>query len=175
MCLEGIEHISDRMGMLREFRRITRRGGKLIVTTPNLLSLRARLSMCLAGFRTMSAWLDEYSGVQFQAEDRVYHGHAFMLDYNEMRYSLFHSGFRLTRVLPSPEGRSSVALKWLMWPFVWFFTWRVCFLGERKFEKYRETGKVPADAPNPAREIRRHLMSPELLYGKNLAVEAEAV
>ena len=174
MCIEGIEHVSNRLGMLREFRRVLKPGGKLIVTTPNLLNLRARFSCMACGFRTLSSWIDEYSGVQMREGDRIYHGHAFMLDYNELRYSLWHSGFKVRRVLQTPEGRSSVALKWLLWPLVALGTWRVCFWGERKFERYRKSGKVPADAPNPAREIRRHLMSPELLYGKNLAIEAEA-
>jgi hypothetical protein len=73
------------------------------------------------------------------------------------------------------ESASSRRFKWLLYPFVWAATKRACFLGKRKFEKYRKTGKVPADAPNPADEIYRHLMSPALLYGSILAIEAEAV
>jgi len=174
MCIEGIEHVSDRMSMLREFRRVLKPGGSLFISTPNLLNLRSRFTMLVSGFRTFASWLDEYSGVQMQIGDRVYHGHAFMLDYNEMRYSLFHAGFKVKRVLASPTSRSSVAMKWLLWPLVWLGTWRICKRADYIFERYRKTGKVPADAPSPVQEIRRHLMSPELLYGKNLAVEAEA-
>jgi len=175
--VEGIEHISDRQGLLREFRRVTRKGGRLLITTPNMLNLRARLSMLLSGFRSTSSWLDEYSGVQGHSDDgtRVYHGHAFLLDYNEMRYSLHHAGFKIERLLPMPESSSSRLLRWILYPVVWASTKRTCFLGKHKFEKLRAKGRVAADAPNPADEIFRHLTSPELLYGSILGVEATAV
>jgi len=177
LCIEGIEHVSDRNGLLRELRRVTKRGGRLLITTPNLLSYRARLATALTGFRTLNSWLDEYSGVQGRSEDgsRVYHGHAFMLDYNEMRYSLHHAGFRIVRLLRMTESSSSRALGFVLFPFVWAMTKRACFLGKRKFEKYRGTGRVPEDAPNPADEIFSHLMSKALLHGRLLAVEAVAV
>ena len=177
VSVEGIEHVGNRQGVLNEFRRVTKKGGRLVITTPNMLSLRARLAMCLSGFRSMNSWLDEYSGVQGRSEDgsRVYHGHAFLVDYNQMRYSLHQAGFRIRRLLEMTESPSSRWLKWVMYPFVWAATKRTCFLGKRKFEVFRERGRVPADAPNPADEIFRHLMSPELLYGSILGIEAEAV
>jgi SAM-dependent methyltransferase len=176
VSVEGIEHVSDRQGLLREFRRVTRKGGRLIITTPNMLNLRARVSMALSGFRSTSSWLDEYSGVQGRSKDgsRVYHGHAFLLDYNEMRYSLHQAGFKLKRLLPMPESSSSRWLWPLLFPLVWASTRRTCFLGKRKFEKLRKRGRVPPDAPNPADEIFRHLMSREMLCGAILGVEAMA-
>jgi SAM-dependent methyltransferase len=177
VSVEGIEHVSDRQGALNEYRRVTRKGGRLILTTPNMLSLRARLSYALCGFRTLNSWLDEYSGIQGRSDDgeRVYHGHAFLVDYNQLRYSLHQAGFRVTRVLPMHDSRSSHLLKWVMYPWVWASTRRACFLGKRKFEHYRKEGRVPPDAPNPADEIYRHLMSRELLYGRVLGLEAVAV
>jgi len=177
VSVEGIEHVSDRQGTLAEYRRVTKKGGRLILTTPNLLNLRARLSFALCGFRSFNSWIDEHSGVQGRSADgqRVYHGHAFMVDYNEMRYSLHHAGFRLARVLPMHESGSSHLLKWVMWPWVWASTKRACRLGKRKFEHYRSTGRVPADARNPADEICRDLLSPTLLYGRVMGLEAVAV
>lgn len=177
VSVEGIEHVSDRQGTLAEYRRVTRKGGRLILTTPNMLSLRARLAFALCGFRSLNSWLDEYSGVQGRSDDgkRVYHGHAFLVDYNEMRYSLHQAGFRLTRVLPMHESRSSHLLKWVMLPWVWAATRRACFLGKRKFERYRKEGRVPTDAPNPAAGIYGDLMSSALLYGRVMGLEAEAV
>ncbi len=46
-CLEGIEHVVDRHKTLRELRRVLRPGGKLLITTPNLMSLRARVAVTL--------------------------------------------------------------------------------------------------------------------------------
>ncbi|MCH7910644.1 MAG: class I SAM-dependent methyltransferase, partial [Candidatus Hydrogenedentes bacterium] len=46
---EGIEHISDQFAFLKECARVLKRKGILAITTPNLLSLRARVAFMLAG------------------------------------------------------------------------------------------------------------------------------
>jgi len=174
---EGIEHVSDRYRLIAQFRRVLKKGGTLIITTPNMMCLRARMAFALAGWRTLNCWLDEYTGVQGRSEDgsRIYHGHAFLLDYNEIRYCLHNTGFRLKGLLPMQLSRTSQLLAPLMWPFVWAATRRSCRMGRRKFERARARREVPQDAMNPAPEIYRHLMSPQLLYTSTMAVEAEAI
>ncbi len=44
-CIEGIEHIENPHLLAREANRILRMGGRVYVSTPNVLSLRSRLSM----------------------------------------------------------------------------------------------------------------------------------
>ena len=48
----------------------------------------------------------------------VFHGHDFLLNYFQARYSLHYSGFRLRRPLPSNISGGSLAL----FPFVSLFT-----------------------------------------------------
>ncbi|MCG7848457.1 MAG: class I SAM-dependent methyltransferase, partial [ANME-2 cluster archaeon] len=38
-CVEGLEHIENPWNVIREFSRVLKKGGKLIITTPNVASL----------------------------------------------------------------------------------------------------------------------------------------
>jgi SAM-dependent methyltransferase len=49
VCMEVIEHIPDQMALWREIARVTKGGGRALVTTPNVLSLNARLRYLLTG------------------------------------------------------------------------------------------------------------------------------
>ena len=48
LCQEGVEHFSDQLGAFREFNRVLKNGGKLLITTPNYSNLRAKLSYLLS-------------------------------------------------------------------------------------------------------------------------------
>ncbi len=44
LCQEGIEHIPNQLNVLKEFNRVLKKGGILLITTPNYSHIRARLS-----------------------------------------------------------------------------------------------------------------------------------
>lgn len=48
-CLEGLEHLENYHHTLREFHRILKPGGKLVVSTPNPLNVKSRLRYLLWG------------------------------------------------------------------------------------------------------------------------------
>jgi SAM-dependent methyltransferase len=48
-CVEGIEHIENTHHLLREFARILKPSGKVMVTTPNVLNFKSRLRYMLRG------------------------------------------------------------------------------------------------------------------------------
>lgn len=171
VCVEGIEHVADRHRTLSEFRRVLRPGGRLLMTTPNLLSARARVAYALAGQRALKSYIDEYTSVWGVSPDgaRVYHGHAFLINYFQVRYSLHHTGFAIRRLWPSNWSLSSVALLPLMWPLTWLFTRGT---QRRARRKYRKMG-LPGDGPYP--EMLGHLLSTNLMLNATLIVEAEAV
>ncbi len=175
LCVEGIEHVKNRHEMLDEFRRVLKPGGRLILTTPNLLSLRARLAYALAGQRAFKSYVDEYTSVWGRSADgsRTYHGHAFLVNYFQVRYSLHHCGFRIRRLLRSNWSLSSIALLPLV-PLVWLATTVSQRRAVKKFERLKREGCVPADAEVPYAEMMRHLLSPEILLNSTLIVEAEA-
>ncbi len=50
VCTEGLEHLEHPALLLREFARVLRPLGTLLVTTPNVVSLRSRLKFLLFGY-----------------------------------------------------------------------------------------------------------------------------
>ena len=170
VCVEGIEHVVDRHKVLSEFRRVLKPGGRLLLTTPNLLSARARLAYALTGQRALRSYVDEYTSVWGVSPDgqRLYHGHAFLINYFQLRYSLFHCGFRIARLWPSNWSLTSLALWPIFWPLVWLFTARTQRRARRKFERMG-TGE-----PAPYDQMLAHLLSPDVMLNATLIVEATA-
>lgn len=48
-CVEGIEHLQSQWNLIRNFHRVLKPGGHLVVTTPNILNIRSRLRFLLEG------------------------------------------------------------------------------------------------------------------------------
>jgi 2-polyprenyl-3-methyl-5-hydroxy-6-metoxy-1,4-benzoquinol methylase len=49
VACEVIEHVENPFAFCRELKRITRRGGKVYISTPNILNLRSRVRFLLEG------------------------------------------------------------------------------------------------------------------------------
>jgi len=163
LCSEAIEHLPDQLAMLRECARVLRPQGRLFVTTPNLLSLRARLAFLLTGNRAFKTWVDEITSVWRFEGGRIYHGHAFLISYLQLRYLLWHSGLRVVEVVANRFSWTSLWLLPLV-PFVWLAS-----RGAMRKAKRRNP------RPEIYREIERHLFSPALLLSSNLFVVAEKI
>jgi 2-polyprenyl-3-methyl-5-hydroxy-6-metoxy-1,4-benzoquinol methylase len=175
-CVEGIEHVIDRHKTLDEFRRLLAPGGSLVITTPNLLSLRARLAYALAGQRAFKSYIDEHTSVWGLSDDgsRIYHGHAFLISYFQLRYSLHHCGFKIDKLMASNWSTTSVGMLPLA-PLVALGTSMSQRRAKKKFAKIQAKGQVGPDVEPPYEEMRRHLLSPELLLNATMIIHARAV
>lgn len=177
LCVEGIEHVMDRHKTLSELRRVLKPGGRLILTTPNLLSVRARLAYFFAGQRAFKSYIDEHTSVWGRSPDgqRIYHGHAFLVSYFQVRYSLHHTGFRIKDVHPSNWSWSSVLLLPLLWPWFAAATWFSQRRAKKRFADWKAAGAIEASAQSPYADMTRHLLGLCMMLNATLIVEAEAV
>lgn len=118
-CLEGIEHIENPHQCIREFARLLKPGGQLILSTPNILNIEERVKWLLFGytshFKPISAdHLRMRHAERGAMEEIVLHINP--ISYAELRYLLEKYGFQLRAVLrDKPKSRI-----WLYAPLTWF-------------------------------------------------------
>ncbi len=91
-CSEGIEHLERPFDFLRECGRVLRPNGVLVLSTPNISSLRSRWRWLLTGFHAKCK-------IPLQEGAPPPHGHIGLLAFHELRYMLHTCGFVIDRVL----------------------------------------------------------------------------
>lgn len=169
LCRESIEHLENQTEFIRECGRVLKKGGKLVLTTPNVLHLISRLSYLLAAQRILRRGLiNEVQTLKFVRDGHFFHGHAYLIDYFRLRYILRLCSFGRIRVMTDRYSASSIALVWLV-PFLFAavkLSIRMSIAGDRKKGK-----AIPDDWV--FQEIIRHVFSPALLFGKKMVVVAE--
>lgn len=152
LSVEGIEHLENAFAFLRELRRVLRPGGRLLLTTPNTLSLRSRVRFLGSGFYHRDAL-----PLREDAPHPLHH--IGLRTFPELRYALHTSGFRLEQV--GHTHLKPVSLLYAAWaPWMWLYT-RIAFRKE----------KDPAQRSHNV-AIRKALFSPSLLFGENLMLLA---
>jgi len=165
LCSEGIEHCSRQLELVREFARVLKPGGTLIITTPNILNLRARLSYLLNGHSSFArAPVTEFTQVRRElGTGGVYIGHAFLLNYFQLRLMLKLAGFEGIGVSTAKYSTSAVLLAPLLWLPVRLATARL--LKRFSGEEHRDH----------CTEILSHVTSADVLFGKKLIITARKV
>ncbi|HMP81473.1 MAG TPA: class I SAM-dependent methyltransferase [Verrucomicrobiota bacterium] len=166
---EGMEHLPDQLGPLREFNRILKKGGRLILTTPNPSCLRARLcSLLLDGYLFNNLPINETSAIRFldKKEHRYYFGHIFLISAQRLRILGRVAGFRIAAIHPSKFSKFSVLLG-VFYPGL---------LLVNLWAYFRSCQRREAD-PARTREILREVLwlnlHPRVLFAKKLFFEME--
>lgn len=154
LCSNGIEHLEDPFQFIRECYRVLNERGILLITTPNLLNLKSRLANLLVGFNLFTGRpcneVDEFSGGE----------HIHLANYYELRVMLHRNGFRILKATTHEFSNTAMAL-FFLFPFIYFATSRA--FNREKNPRQRERN----------REIFRHTMSADLVFGKKLFLLAE--
>jgi 2-polyprenyl-3-methyl-5-hydroxy-6-metoxy-1,4-benzoquinol methylase len=156
VSVEGIEHLERPFEFVRECRRVLRDGGLLIITTPNISSLRSRWRWFLTGFHNKCKYaLDE-------AHPNPLH-HINMLSYHKLRYMLHTNGFRIEKVTTNRVK----PINWLYWPVVplIYAVSRLVIAAADEREIDRRLSL----------EILKEMMKPALLFGELMIIVARKV
>jgi 2-polyprenyl-3-methyl-5-hydroxy-6-metoxy-1,4-benzoquinol methylase len=146
--IEGIEHLENRFAFLGELHRVLKPGAVLIVTTPNIVSLRSRVRFLGSGF-----FHRDPRPLAEAARDPLHH--IALATFADLRYALQTSGFRLVDVTHTHIKPVSYLYAWLT-PWMWAYT-AIAFRKEKDGRQRRAN-----------REIRTALLSRSLLFGENL-------
>ncbi len=169
LCREGIEHLEDQTGFVRECDRVLKPGGRIVLTTPNVMHLSARASVFLTGQRNLRRGLiNEVATLRARKGSRIYHGHAFLIDYFRLRYVLRICGFDNLAVYTDRMSATSLAMAPIV-PILWAsakFSLKVAARAATR------RGQRPTDA-RVVGELMRDVFSPALLFGRRMIVVAQ--
>jgi 2-polyprenyl-3-methyl-5-hydroxy-6-metoxy-1,4-benzoquinol methylase len=153
-CLEGVEHLEDQFGFIRECWRVLKPGGRFLISTPNILGLASRWRYFWTGFFPLATKpMNEYRKAPV-------HDHIHLITYYELRYILRTTGFTITRVTTDRIRKYGLLHGWSV-PLVHLAT-------RLAFRKESDPRQVEAN-----REISAHMLSSSLLFGRTLMVVAE--
>jgi SAM-dependent methyltransferase len=100
-CVEGLEHIENPQQAVREFARLLRAGGQIVVTVPNILNIEERIKWLLHGYTSHFKPISREALARVRAE----HGaleemalHINPISYAELRYTLEKYGFEIVKL-----------------------------------------------------------------------------
>jgi 2-polyprenyl-3-methyl-5-hydroxy-6-metoxy-1,4-benzoquinol methylase len=152
-CLETIEHLEDQFRFARECARLLVPGGRLLITTPNILSLASRWQYFWTGFFPLAPRpMKEHSRAPV-------HDHIHLLTYYELRYILRAAGLLIEDAKTDRLRRHAAVHLWA-WPKIW---------AETRLALRREPDP---DQRAANREIAAHMLSRALLLGRTLIMIA---
>lgn len=153
-CIDGIEHIERPFDFVGECRRVLKPGGRLVLSTPNISSLRSRARWFLTGHHNKCKTPHD------EKNPGPLH-HISMISFPELRYMLHRRGFRITRIATN-RIKPAALLYAPLAPFAWMAT----------AISYERNEKDPAQKKRN-REILGLAYSCAVLFGETLIIAAE--
>jgi len=153
-CIEGLEHLENQFGFIRECRRVLKKGGILVLSTPNILNIASRMKYLLSGFFSLFPRpLNEFNLTPV-------FDHINPITYYQLRFLLHTNGFRVTTVTTDLIRRGALGLSFL-YPIT-----RLAM--KRTMRKETDLRQCRAN-----REIRHVMGSVAIFWGRTLIVIAQ--
>ncbi|MGZ3743017.1 MAG: class I SAM-dependent methyltransferase [Pseudobdellovibrionaceae bacterium] len=167
ICQEGIEHFPDQLSAFKEFNRVMKDQGTLIITTPNHSNLKHKLSYLLTESERYSRIMsvNEYDSIWFNRDhnDNQYYGHVFLIGITKMRLLARIAGFKIRKIHFSEVKPSNVFLFLIFYPFILLSS----------LMTYRRNVKKKPIAKATYLEILKLNIDPRILIDGSLIVEFE--
>ncbi len=114
-AIEVIEHLRNPYDFIKETFRIIRPGGKVILTTPNILNVPSRVSFLTKGFFML------FPPVSYDEKNAgSLSGHIMPLSYYYLDYGMRKEGFSRTTFYHDRIKKSALFLYGLLFPFIAF-------------------------------------------------------
>lgn len=168
ICQEGIEHLPNQLEAFREFNRVLKINGKLIITTPNISHLRAKASNFLTESELYSRMPpNELDALWYANNGKMYFGHIFLIGIQKLRVLAVASGFRL-KTIHTVKASNGALLYAPLYPLIaltniWSYLKNV----------YKNDGIDRAEKRRVYGEQVRLNLHPAVIFGRHLFVEFE--
>ncbi len=131
ICQEGIEHFSDPLTAFKEFNRILKPKGQLLLTTPSYSNLASKFSYLL--FESESSKhmppneIDDIWMSDKAIGNEIYHGHIFLLGLQKLRVIAKLAGFKIHDIKYVRLSKGSLILLPFFYPFIFLSSLRVYY------------------------------------------------
>lgn len=114
VCVEGLEHIENPANAIREFARLLKPEGTLVVSVPNIMNIEERLKWLFSGytshFKPLSVEARDAISKEFGGMDEIAL-HVNPIGYSEIRYLLEKYGFAIEGVHVDKPKKNSWAFR----------------------------------------------------------------
>tara|TARA_Y100000589_G_scaffold191203_1_gene181089 strand:+ start:1016 stop:1864 length:849 start_codon:yes stop_codon:yes gene_type:complete len=173
ICQEGIEHFSDQLASFKEFNRVLKKGGGLIITTPNYSNLRAKMSYLLSESERFNSIIapNELDSIWMSKQDitnEIYYGHIFLVGILKLRCFGKLSGFKIKHIQPTKIKTTSLILLIFLYPFILISNWITYRKSIRKNNDFESKIKKEVYL-----EIFKLSINPRILVDGHLFIEFE--
>jgi len=173
ICQEGIEHFQDQFAVFKEFNRLLKMNGQLLITTPNYSNVRARMSYLLSETERFNSMMppNEIDTVwmnNIQDSNQIYFGHLFLIGIQKMRALAKLSGFRIKHIEKTRKTSASTFLLVFWYPWILLSSYMAYRKNIRKHK-----GVDPAFQKSVYREIYKLNINFRILVDSHLFVVFE--
>ena len=128
-CIEGLEHLENPFNAIREFNRILKPGGKLVLSLPNYLNIERRLKFLITGLFSKVPSPKKLGKDRF---DNLWMLHLTPLTFPILKLALNHYGFKVLSIAKDKEKKRMK----LFLPIVWGIKLYCFFWTREEREKY---------------------------------------
>jgi len=159
ICIETIEHLENPYHLIREFNRMLKKKGKLIISTPNILNIHARLRYLLRG---SADWIHAEIDKVVPKDLRESLGrHINLIGFIELEYILKNNGFNIEIISVNRSVLFYPTGKLFLRPFVAIVLFTCANIIRLMATLIRRSDPV-----------RKQLLSSRLLFGEELILKA---
>lgn len=168
ICQEGIEHLPDQLFALKEFNRVLKDDGLLLITTPNISHLRSKVSYLLSEsdfYKRMPP--NELDALWYSDEGREFYGHIFLINIQKLRVLSAVAGFKITKLYKVKLSMGSLFLSFL-YPFIVIANIYAYFRNVRKKDGINYSIKKKTYS-----EIVKLNLHPSIQFGKHIFIKLQ--
>lgn len=169
ICQEGIEHFSDQLKTFKEFNRVIKTNGKMLITTPSYSNLSAKFSYLLFESETSKLMppneIDDIWMSDKTVTNEIYHGHIFLIGLQKLRILAKLSGFKIIEIKYLRLSKGSLFL------FPFFYPLIVISSCLRYFKNLNKNKAIPKSSKIEVyKEMLKININPKNLLSKNTFV-----